>query len=89
MQRQNVCQSCGLEMKEPELFGTEADGTPSGTYCSYCYTNGKFEGTEAMTMEEMIDMCAPYLVEAGEAKDLNEAKATLNDYMPTLKRWAK
>ncbi|MCL2353700.1 MAG: zinc ribbon domain-containing protein [Defluviitaleaceae bacterium] len=88
MERQNVCQSCGMEMKEAQLFGTEANGTPSDTYCCYCYKNGEFEDKN-LTMQGMIDICAPYLVDAGDAKDLNEAEAILNDYMPTLKRWAK
>ena len=46
----NVCQSCGMIMKESER-GTNLDGSISEDYCKYCFTNGKFGKDE--TMEEM------------------------------------
>ena len=88
MENMNICQSCGMPMSNPEDFGTEANGGQNQEYCSYCYKNGAFEEAN-MTLEEMIDFCAPYIVEAGEAKSLDEARAALNEYLPTLKRWAK
>jgi hypothetical protein len=37
------CQSCGMPMKKDEKGGgTNADGTKSLMYCSYCYQDGKF-----------------------------------------------
>ena len=37
------CQSCGIPLhKDPAGGGSEADGTRSTTYCSYCFSNGKF-----------------------------------------------
>jgi hypothetical protein len=37
------CQSCDLpQSKDPGDGGTEADGTKSATYCSYCYQDGAF-----------------------------------------------
>ncbi len=30
--------------QDPEHGGTEADGTKSPRYCSYCYQDGKFTG---------------------------------------------
>ena len=38
-------------------------------------------------MEEMADFCAPFEVEGGRAKDLEEAKAGLMAYFATLERW--
>ena len=38
-------------------------------------------------MEEMVEFCAPFEVEGGRAKDLEEAKAQLMQYFPTLERW--
>ena len=88
MENTKICQSCGMEMSKPEEFGTEAKGGASQEYCCYCYQNGTFE-EENMTLEEMIESSAPYAVEAGEAKDLDEARALLKEYLPTLKRWKK
>lgn len=54
----NICQSCGMPLKkDPEQGGTNADGSKSGEYCSYCYKNGKFEGTENFTVTEMQKYC--------------------------------
>lgn len=50
------CQSCGMPMLPGIAYGTEADGSLSGDYCSYCYGSGAFLGE--MSMEEMIDFCA-------------------------------
>ena len=37
------CQSCGMPMeKDPELGGTNKDGSKNSTYCSLCYVNGEF-----------------------------------------------
>ena len=37
------CQSCGMPMeKDPELGGTNKDGTKNSIYCSLCYVNGEF-----------------------------------------------
>jgi len=75
-------------MSKPEDFGTEANGGVNEVYCAYCYQNGKFEG-EIETVEQMIEACAPFLVEAGEAKSLEEANTMLQEFLPGLKRWAK
>ena len=87
MENVKICQSCGMEMSKPEEFGTEANKSASQEYCCYCYQNGAFEDAK-MTLEEMIEISAPYAVEAGEAKSLDEARAVLKEYLPTLKRWA-
>lgn len=37
------CQSCGMPLKKsPNGGGTNADGSKSTMYCSYCYDSGKF-----------------------------------------------
>ena len=44
------CQSCGMPMnKDPRNGGTNADGTNSAEYCSYCYVNGAFSSPEIDT----------------------------------------
>lgn len=37
------CQSCGMPMRKDEKGGgTNADGSKSAMYCSYCYEAGAF-----------------------------------------------
>jgi hypothetical protein len=36
------CQSCGIDMNRPELYGSEHDGTRSTIYCIHCYRDGAF-----------------------------------------------
>jgi len=85
-QNLKICQSCGMPMQE-EQYGTEKDGSKNDSYCCYCYKDGGFVGNS--TMEEMVEFCAPFEVEGGRAKDLEEAKAQLMQYFPTLERWKK
>ena len=49
-----ICQSCGMPLsKDPQGGGTNADGTKSQLYCSYCYQNGRFTSPEIDTAEKM------------------------------------
>lgn len=79
-----ICQSCGMPMQEDQ-YGTNADGSANEKYCCYCYKNGEF--AQQCSMEEMADFCAPFEVEGGRAKNLEEAKAMLMQYFATLERW--
>ena len=78
-----ICQSCGMPMQENQ-YGTEKDGSVNDTFC-YCYKDGEF--ARQCSMEEMADFCAPFEVEGGRAKTLEEAKTMLMSYFSTLKRW--
>lgn len=46
------CQSCSMPMENPEMMGTEKDGSKSKEYCKYCYRQGAFINPD-MTLEEM------------------------------------
>ena len=81
------CQSCGMPLGPDTARGTEADGSASGDYCSYCYKEGKFVGE--MTMEEMIDFCAPMMAQANPSMTQEQAKAQMRQFFPMLKRWKK
>ncbi len=83
-QELKICQSCGMPMQE-EQYGTNQDGSKNDTYCCYCYKDGAF--AQDCSLEEMIDFCAPFEVEGGRAKTVEEAKAMLGEYFPTLERW--
>ena len=39
--------------RDPEKGGTNADGTKSHMYCSYCYTSGNFNNPEINTAQKM------------------------------------
>ena len=79
------CQSCGMPLGPGAQLGTEADGSASPDYCSYCYKEGKFAGE--MTMEEMIDFCAPMMAQANPGMTQDQAKAQMRQFFPMLKRW--
>ncbi|MGN0142204.1 MAG: zinc ribbon domain-containing protein [Roseburia sp.] len=81
-----ICQSCGMPMQKEEDFGKNADGTRNELYCCYCMHDGVLG---ECTLEEMVDICAPIEVEQGRCKTLEEAKAGLREYLPTLERWKK
>ncbi len=81
-----LCQSCAMPMNTAEArYGTEKDGTLSRYYCSYCYTNGDFQGNP--TMEEMIHTCLPFEKEAHPGKTEEELLKEMRELFPTLKRW--
>lgn len=81
---QKICQSCGMPMTE-EQYGTNGDKTPNDKYCCYCFKDGQF--AQDCDLEGMIEFCAPFEVEAGRSKTLEEAKTSLHGYLSTLERW--
>lgn len=85
------CQSCGMPLNEPEHHGTEADGSPNGEYCVYCYQGGVF--TKEMSMEEMIDQCMRFLGEFNRDSPRSltpeQARAEMLKRFPQLKRWKR
>ena len=84
-----VCQSCGMPLDQEELHGTEADGSKSASFCTYCYQHGAY--TYPTTLEGMVENNLKYLQEWNENAGLQlskeEAKEALLQFLPTLKRW--
>ena len=81
------CQSCGMPLTPGVELGTEADGSASPDYCGYCYKGGQFMGE--MTMEEMIDFCAPMMAKGNPGMTEEQAKAQMHQFFPMLKRWKR
>lgn len=79
------CQSCGMDMAYG-TFGKNADGTTSADYCSYCFIDGAFNSPN-ITLQGMIDTCAPILVDAKAFATVEAATEMLSKHLPTLKRW--
>ena len=84
---ERYCQSCGMPMGETdEMYGTEKDGGKSADYCKYCYANGAF--TAPCSMEEMIEICVPPMVENCPGMTENAAREMMRKLFPMLKRWS-
>ncbi len=67
MNPNKFCQSCGMPLvKDPGQGGTEADGSKSALYCSYCYQNGAF--TVNCTVKEFQEHCRQKMIESGFPK---------------------
>lgn len=65
MKKYKDCQSCGMPLKkDPNGGGTQADGTKSQLYCSYCYENGTFLQPD-WTAEQMREFVKGKLKEMG------------------------
>ncbi|MBU2037401.1 zinc ribbon domain-containing protein [Patescibacteria group bacterium] len=78
------CQSCGMPMKkDPQGGGTNADGTKSEKYCSFCYQNGAFTWPDC-TVEQMQTLCV------GKLKEMHFPGFIawlLTRGIPKLERW--
>lgn len=84
-----ICQSCGMPLKTAQDFGTNADGSQNTDYCSHCFKNGAF--TNDFTMDEIIELNINYLDEFNKDSEykftVDEARAEMKKFFPTLKRW--
>jgi len=87
MENKEFCQSCGMPMPI-EMRGNNADGSKNEDYCRYCFPNGAFNSPNE-TLEEMIESCIPFVVEAGTCPDADSARKMLQEHLPMLKRWKK
>lgn len=86
MKETKFCQSCGMPLTAEEgLYGTNADGSANTDYCIYCFKDGKF--TADCTLEEMINACVPFTLEAHPEMSTEEVKKMLSDFLPSLDRW--
>ncbi len=88
MELSDFCQSCGMPLQgNKDLMGTNKDSSLNNDYCQHCFREGKFT-VEKISMEEMIEVCLPYLV---KYKNFTEEKAReqMKDFFPYLKRWKK
>ena len=68
---------------DPKGGGTNADGTLSQEYCSYCYTGGKFVNPD-MTIDQMKVLVVEKLQEKGFPRFVGKFFAS---GLKNLKRW--
>ena len=81
---ERYCQSCGMMFTGPGQHGHEADGSETEDLCRWCYEGGRY--TDDVTMDEMIEDCAPRMAEA-MGWTVDEAASLLGAVLPTLRRW--
>ena len=85
MEHKQFCQSCSMPIDQPELAGTEKDGSKSSEYCVYCYQHGAFLNP-AMTLDEMKKLVR-------EQMEIRKMDVSLIDMavhsLPMLKRWRR
>ena len=84
MENMHFCQSCAMPLND-DAKGTNADGSKNEDYCSYCFENGSFK--DEMTMEQMINFCAPMMAEHNPDLTEEKAKEQMMQFFPQLKRW--
>jgi len=69
--------------QDPKGGGSEADGTLSTEYCSFCYRDGAFVSPD-LTLEGMIAFLGPMM---DSMKMPQEVVAKTKAALPSLKRW--
>ena len=85
MPMEYYCQCCSMPIPQPELHGTEADGSSSASYCKYCYQQGDFTA-KGVDMDEFIEATAQMEADAmGISRE--EAVSLMATLLPHLKRW--
>lgn len=67
------------------LYGTEKNGEKSQDFCNDCYQNGAF--TTNITKARMIEVSIPYLLKEKPGINEAEARAEMEAFFPTLRRW--
>ena len=80
-----LCESCGMPLARDEDAGTEADGSLSVRYCTYCYRDGGFTEPD-LTREGAVEQYAPAMAE-NLGMPLEKAKEMVGQYLSTLPRW--
>lgn len=72
-----------------ENRGTEANGSLSADYCTYCYKDGAF--TQDFNMHQMIEFCTQFTDQVNASAGWNltpeQYKEQMLQYFPSLKRW--
>jgi hypothetical protein len=81
-----ICQSCGYNMRRPEDFGTEADGSPADIYCATCYAAGAF-AHEVSSSDEFISVAVQDIAKARK-QAVGKTRLLLRKELPKLERWS-
>jgi hypothetical protein len=83
MDIKRFCQSCSMPLDDPELWGTEMDGSGNHAYCKYCYQSGSFTDP-GITLEEMRSRIIDRMEKEKVPADIMDAAV---NRLPFLERW--
>lgn len=79
--RKLICQCCGMPL-EDSTISKEPDGAFNEDYCKWCYADGKFAYA---SLEALTDFLVEHM--SNEKFPPEQARAYLNELLPTLKHW--
>ncbi len=82
----NICQSCGMPMKNMTDFGTDRDGSINTEYCHNCYEEGEFTD-QGISLEEKMARNIKIAEKLGMSKAT--ASKLARNTLPKLRRWRK
>lgn len=71
-------------MAEPQLYGSNIDGSRNDEFCCYCFMEGEF--TIKMEMDAFIELQVKVAREK-MGMDEEQARTMAGSVIPTLKRW--
>jgi len=88
MENKIRCQSCGMPLAEAAgNLGTNANGSDTFEYCSFCFRAGEFTNPN-QTLSEMIQSSIENMT-ADLNMPIERATELANSFIPTLRRWRK
>lgn len=75
--RELICQCCGMPMKDDDIIGRDADGSPNEDYCKWCYVDGTYTYSN---MDDLINVCVGHMASEGMPK-LERLNALVGKYV--------
>lgn len=80
--RQLVCQCCGMPLEDDDIISRDADGSLNDNYCKWCYVDGTYTYSD---MDKLIDICVEHMVSDDFTEE--QARAYMKELLPTLDYW--
>ncbi|MGM0607400.1 MAG: zinc ribbon domain-containing protein [Candidatus Muiribacteriota bacterium] len=80
-----ICQSCGIPIKDENLFSRNTDGSINKDYCKMCYYKGAFRDPD-LKIEDVIESAAE-IISHSKGMEISKALRIASMTVPRLKRW--
>lgn len=77
--RKQICQCCGMPLKDDSFMGHDKDGAINEAYCKWCYADGTYTYSN---MDDLIDVCVGHMVEENFTEE--QARTYMKDLLPKL-----
>ena len=82
--RELICQCCGMPLKDDDIIGRDADGSPNEDYCKWCYADGTYTYSN---MDDLINVCVGHMVTEEFSEE--QAREYLKQLLPQLDYWKR